>query len=159
MNRYWSCKKKQQGLATVEFALTVPLLLVIMLITAEFSRVFYQYNTLTKSVRDGSRHLAQSTLTGNLSQGVSAAILNETRQLVVTGSPSGGDPLLLGLSTDDITFDFSAISDGGFPRHYVKVTANYQFQPLAPILGTMGVLDEATALNFILTASSSMRAQ
>ena len=43
-------KKKENGTALVEFALVLPLLLILTFITTEFSRALYQYNTLTKSV-------------------------------------------------------------------------------------------------------------
>jgi len=49
--------KPQRGVAAVEFAiLIVPLLLMLFGVT-EYGRAIYQYNTLSKSVRDATRYL------------------------------------------------------------------------------------------------------
>ena len=58
------CGKKQRGIATVEFAIAVPVLLLLMLVSAEVGRWLYQYNTLHKAVRDGVRYLAQEAIAG-----------------------------------------------------------------------------------------------
>ena len=152
-------RRQQRGLATVEVALSVPALLVILLMTFEFSRVFYQYNTLTKAVRDGSRYLAQNALSGNLLNSVPQGVLTETRNLVMSGNPSGGAALLSGLSANDIDIQFGTIASGGLPRHYVSVTASYHYQPLAPLLKGIGFLSGDIGLDFQLNAASSMRAQ
>jgi Flp pilus assembly protein TadG len=52
---------RQSGLAAVEFAITLPVLLLLMLGTAELGRMLSQYDTLTKSVRDGCRYVASQT--------------------------------------------------------------------------------------------------
>lgn len=49
---------RQRGVAAIEFAILVPVMLLIVFGTTEFGRAFYQYNTLTKSVRDGVRYLS-----------------------------------------------------------------------------------------------------
>ena len=54
-------KTKQIGAAIVEFALTLPLLLLLTMITTEFGRAIYQYNTIVKSVRGAARYLALQT--------------------------------------------------------------------------------------------------
>lgn len=49
---------KQEGVAAIEFAILVPLMMLMVFGITEFGRAFYQYNTLTKSVRDGVRYLS-----------------------------------------------------------------------------------------------------
>ena len=44
--------RKQNGAALVEYALVLPLLLLVTFVVTEYSRALYQYNILTKSVRD-----------------------------------------------------------------------------------------------------------
>jgi hypothetical protein len=81
--------KRQKGVALVEFALILPFLLLLSMITTEFGRAMYQYNTLTKSVRDASRYLSLQT------PGTKIA---EARNLMVYGNTAGtGAPLALGL--------------------------------------------------------------
>jgi hypothetical protein len=53
--------KKQKGVAIVEFALVLPVLLVLTFIATEFGRAIWQYNTLTKAVRDSARYLSLQT--------------------------------------------------------------------------------------------------
>jgi hypothetical protein len=86
--------RTQSGVAIVEFALILPLLLVLTFITTEYSRALYQYNTLTKSVRDASRYLS----TQNPGTGIAGA-----KNLVVYGSlVNTGSPLTLGLALDQV---------------------------------------------------------
>ncbi|MBT9476796.1 TadE family protein [Polaromonas sp.] len=86
--------KRQKGVALVEFALILPLLLLLSMITTEFGRAMYQYNTLTKSVRDASRYLSLQT---------PGTKITEARNLMVYGNTAGtGAPLALGLTTSHV---------------------------------------------------------
>jgi hypothetical protein len=86
--------RKQQGVALVEFALVLPLLLVLSIITFEFGRAVWQYNTLTKSVRDAARYLSLQTPGTKITQ---------ARNLMVYGNLGGtGAPLVRGLSTSNV---------------------------------------------------------
>ncbi len=152
-------RQSQQGIAVVELAIALPALLVMLFATAEFTRVFYQYNTLTTSVRDGARFIAQNSLNGNLPVNVPASVLAETRNLVVSGNPNGGQALLPGLAGDDVDILFTSAGGMGITRHYVTVSADYQYLPLAPILDSLNFLSDDVDLSFTLTALSSMRSQ
>ena len=49
---------RQRGIATIEFAICAPILLLLMLATVEVGRMLIQYNTLNKAVRDDvARHI------------------------------------------------------------------------------------------------------
>jgi len=87
-------KNRQNGTALVEFALILPLMLVLTFITTEFGRAIYQYNTLTKSVRDAVRYASVRTPNTQVT---------EVRNLVVYGNPGGtGSPLVLGLTLANV---------------------------------------------------------
>ena len=87
-------KNRQNGTALVEFALILPLMLVLTFITTEFGRAMYQYNTLTKSVRDAVRYASVRTPNTQIT---------EVRNLVVYGNPGGiGSPLALGLTLANV---------------------------------------------------------
>ncbi|MDR2299149.1 MAG: pilus assembly protein [Comamonas sp.] len=47
----------QQGVALIELALSIPFMLMLSMIVIEFGRAMYEYNTVTKSVRDAVRYL------------------------------------------------------------------------------------------------------
>ena len=84
-------KTKQHGVALVEFALILPFLLLLSLTAVEFGRAIWQYNTLTKSVRDAARFLSLQTPGTKLTQ---------AKNLAVYGNLGGtGTPLAMGLTT------------------------------------------------------------
>ena len=84
---------KQTGVALVEFALILPLLLILTFVTTEYSRALFQYNILAKSVRDAARYLSVQIPEDTTKYATA-------RNLVVYGNPSGsGSPLVIGLST------------------------------------------------------------
>lgn len=86
--------RKSRGIALVEFTLLLPTLLVMTFIVTEFGRAIYQYNTLTKSVRDAARYLSIQT------PGTQIA---EARNLVVYGNTAGtGTSLASGLTTANV---------------------------------------------------------
>lgn len=86
-------RANQRGVALIEFALVLPLLLILTFITTEYGRALYQYNTLAKSVRDAARYLSVQ-VPGDTTRYATA------KNLVVYGNPAGvGRPLAVGLST------------------------------------------------------------
>jgi Flp pilus assembly protein TadG len=92
--RRTTLKKLQHGVAAVEFALILPLLILLSIFTIEFGRAMYQYNTLAKSVRDAARYLSVQ-----LPNTHSA----EARNLIVYGNLAGtGTPLVTGLNTSHV---------------------------------------------------------
>ena len=77
----------------MEFALVLPLLLILTFVTTEYSRALFQYNILTKSVRDAARYLSVQS-PGDATKYAKA------KNLVVYGNPAGtGAPLVIGLTT------------------------------------------------------------
>lgn len=80
-------RTNQTGVALVEFALVLPLLLALLLVTAELGRAVYCYNNITKAVRDSVRYLSVQ------SPGTHVA---EARNLILYGQVDDNDnpPLL-----------------------------------------------------------------
>ena len=106
MRRNWrkpiSC---QRGAVLAEMALVTPILLLMMLATAEVTRAFVDHNTLTKAVRNGARYVAANAYQGTTGVVfVGAALRAETQNLIVYGNTAGtGVPVLPGLTPADIT--------------------------------------------------------
>lgn len=141
-----------RGTATVEFAITLPLLLFLMAATAELGRMVSQYNTLTKAVRDGARYAASTAAAGTTGiVSITPAIQTAVGNLVATGNVNGGTALLPGLSATNVT-----VSDAG--NGYVSVSASYAYQPMLgatlPTFGLGGSIKIAVPLN----AAAIMRA-
>ncbi len=98
-------QRECKGIATVEFAICAPLLLLLMLATAELGRLVYQYNTLTKAVRDGVRFAVNEAAVGTTRiVNITPLVRTQTRNLVVSGNINGaGAPLLPGLSAENVS--------------------------------------------------------
>ncbi len=96
---------RHRGAVLVEMVIVTPVLLFIMMATAELTRAFIDHNTLTKAVRTGVRYVAANAFQGTTGVvWVSAALRAETQNLVVYGNSAGtGTPVLAGLTPADIT--------------------------------------------------------
>lgn len=79
-------KTRQKGTAIVEFALILPLLLLLTIITTEFGRAIYQYNLIVKSLRQATRYLSLQTPNTKIT---------EAKNLVVFGNIAGTGPALV----------------------------------------------------------------
>ncbi len=148
---------RQRGAVLVEMALVTPILLVLLLATADLTRALIEHNTLTKAVRNGARYVAGQALQGSTGVvNVDATLADDTKHVVLYGSispPGGTPPVLPGLTLTDITVVQVAGTDD------VQVSATYAlgglFGPLLPISFYSG---NTTAAARNLTATVTMRA-
>ena len=144
----------ERGLATVEMAITLPLLLLLLFVTAEFGHLLSEYDTLDKAVRDGARYAASVSAQGSTGFVlITSTIQSDVANLVAYGNVGGtGSPLLPGLSPSEV----SVTSTGN--NLYVDVSVTYTYQPwLGNTLQTFG-LGNSLQLNVPLTTSCVMRA-
>jgi Flp pilus assembly protein TadG len=144
---------RQRGIAAVEAAIVLPLLLLLFIATAEVGRALLHYNTLAKGVRDGARYLSTNAVDDFTSTiTISPETETRTKNLARYGNIHGtGNALLPDYDDDDLSI---AIPD---PEH-VNLTANYSFQPvLFNTLPTFGYGDGVNML-FTMQASVTMRA-
>ena len=122
-------KRSHRGAAMIEFVLMLPFLLLLTIITTEFGRAMYQYNTLAKSVRDASRYLSMQ---------LPGTQITQARNPVVHGNLTGtGPPVAVGLTASHVP-DPTWQTEGANPvitTVTIQVTG-YTFQPLfATVLG------------------------
>lgn len=132
---------KQRGVAAVELALLLIPLVTLAFGVAEYGRAIYQYNAITKSVRDGVRHLS------HFSPG-DANRVAEAKCLVAYGKTTCSDsdtPLVPGLSTSNVTVrdrsvpadapDYNLQETGRGTLNLVAVEVNgYAFTSLVPFV-------------------------
>ena len=142
---------QNSGVILLETVLVLPLMLVLILATAEFSHAFWQYSTLTKAVRDGARFASGQGVLG--STGV-VVLTNQLRtdvgNVVVYGNSAGaGSPRLAGLTTAAVTLE--APGDGD-----VIVRANYPYPALFGVIPTF--YGATVTAPFTLDAAVRMRA-
>lgn len=123
-------RHRQRGVALVEFAFVLPLLLIVTLLCAELGRAVYRYNSTAKTVRDAVRYLSVQT------PGTHVA---EARNLILYGNVAGSgallDPALSAANVPMPTWQ-TAGSDPLINTVTVRVSG-YQFRPMvADLFGT-----------------------
>jgi len=121
--------RRTEGNELIEFALVLPLLILLLAGTVEFGRAFYTYNILTKSVRSAARYLSASQV--SLSGDVSAVHVERARNLARYGNVAGTGPLLLpNLNADNITVSNVAVPGPSNLQFHVTVAADYPYTPI-----------------------------
>ena len=116
-------KTRQKGTAIVEFALILPLLLLLTMITTEFGRAIYQYNTIVKSLRNATRYLSLQTPNTKIT---------EAKNLVVFGNIAGTGPALVpGLTLAQVATPTWQTSGSAPLINTVKITVTgYTFRSM-----------------------------
>ncbi|QYJ96288.1 pilus assembly protein [Shewanella alkalitolerans] len=151
----------QKGVAAVEMTILLPFMLLLVFATGELGRFLFQYNTLTKLVRDAGLYLgahADTRQTSNLPYPLIDAecgnCISETKNLLIYGKTSGGtDPLLKGLSAADIN-----ISEIPVGSRRLVISVSYNWQPiLGEKLTTFGLGNEVD-LSFNLKTNYAVTA-
>jgi Flp pilus assembly protein TadG len=145
--------KRQQGIAMTEFAIVLPVLLLLLFGVTELGRLLVRYNTLTKAVQDGARHAAAFGLNGTTQLVVvDAQLLADVRNIVVYGNKAGtGNAQLPNLLPTQI----QVIDAGG---DQIRVDAAYPYVPMfGAALPNFG-LGSSINMSFVMQASVSMRA-
>ena len=144
---------RSKGIAMIEFIIVLPICLILIMGTAEFGRAFMQYNTLTKSIRDGVRYASANALAGSTGVvTINGAVLTETQNLVVYGNSAGvGNVLLPGLTTSAVT-----VADAGAGN--VVVSVSYPYGSIFAFVPGFFYGPDTSATGFNLQASVTMRA-
>lgn len=144
---------QQRGAALVETLVIAPIILLLIVGTAEVTNAFVEHNTLTKATRNAARYLSSHAVLGTTGiVQLSADTVAETQRLAVFGNLSGsGSPVLPGLSVINIQ-----VLDLG--NNNVQVSATYPYTGLlGGSLPSFGFGDGGN-LNVNLRATVTMRA-
>jgi Flp pilus assembly protein TadG len=152
------CSHPQSGVALVEFALVLPVLLVLTVATTEIGRALYEFNTVAKAVRNAARYMS-------MQDPADAAAVPIAQNLVVFGRPSADDsaaPIAPGLSMSNVpTTNITWSTTGTNPSiNFVTVAVtNYTFTPMiSNIFGLQIGGDDGAGIVFP-RISASMRGQ
>jgi Flp pilus assembly protein TadG len=144
--------RSERGTQLAELAIVLPILLILFAATAEFGRYFYEYSTLAKAARVGTRYMVTAK--------VSTFERSQAKNLVVYGNTAGtGTPLIDGLTTDNVVItpkdadDFEQVA--GVPQTITVQIVGFKHQPLFDLGGLM---KSATfSLNVDVKPSVTMR--
>lgn len=141
--------KCESGTQMIEFAIILPVLLLMFAGTTELGRLFYQYTTLAKATREGARYL--STVP-NVGTSTTAA-----KNMVLCGNAAGcggsGQPsvILPGLTASNVVVTAPAAT--GEVRYVTVAITGYTYQFLVFNLNTR----TGGNFNISLTPSTRMR--
>jgi Flp pilus assembly protein TadG len=129
--------RKQRGLALVELAISLTLLVTIVFGITEFGRAIFQYNTLTKSVRDAARFVA-------VRDPSAATAIAQTKCIAVYGNPDcSGNPLAAGLTTSMVS-----VCQAMDPA----CAATHQAQGASPVINLVSVTIGGSATPYSFTS-------
>lgn len=123
---------KSPGQSLVELALVTPLLLVLLLITADTARAFSAHIEIGNAAREGASYGARSYSAASDTSRIEEAVWQESGEIF------GALPIVAShVGTDSHGYD------------YVEVIVSYQFEPIIDVPGLPG--------NFTLQRSAQMR--
>lgn len=145
-------RRRQRGLATVEFVVAAPFVLLLLLGCTEIGRAFIHYATLTYAVRDATRFVTTNAINGTTGVvQLSDTVVTEAKNLAVYGHVGGtGNARLPSFQTDQVV-----VTDVGDSN--IRLTATYPYQPM---LGAVlpGLMGNSMNLGFTMVVAVTMRA-
>jgi Flp pilus assembly protein TadG len=119
----------EKAAALVEFAIVLPILLLIVFGIVDFGRALYTANNLTSAVREGAR-LASTQISPDATVAAQkTAVSNAVKAYVVAFGGNAGAPT--------VSESFS-----GAPPNMQSITVsivNYPFTPITPLAGWIGL--------------------
>jgi Flp pilus assembly protein TadG len=124
--------REERGQEIIEFAFMLPLLALFLAGAIDFGRAYYEYNILTKSVRNAARYLSTAVIASDGT--IPAIYVTRAKNIAVYGSITPGTPILPTLTTAQITVPPGTVASASVI--YVTVSANYQYQSLFSFLLT-----------------------
>ena len=115
------------GQSAMEFALLAPILLILMLGVVDFGRVYFAYVSVTNGARNGAHFASQGTGAAVDIDGIRAAAIGETSDLLNTSE-----------TNPDVSVVTGTDSQG---RLYADVTMSYTFSSIFPWPGLPSSID------------------
>lgn len=157
-----SSSTNERGVAMVEFAVILPLLLMLFLGITELGRALLFQQRLTQAVETGARYAARAFGAVDMTDcdALTSAVEDDTRTVVIFGQlAGGGSPVIPNLDSGDVTIadvdivPFNRTVTGIGDVCVIQVTAKVKYAgifgaDLIPLLG----IDQPT-----LTATSEER--
>jgi len=147
-------RQPAKGLAVIEMAIILPILILLTLAAGEFGRAFIQYSRLSHRVQSAARFVAENALQGTTGVALLTSTVNtQARNLVVYGTPSvGTTPAVPGLSPDDVVVTVT-------PAGVISVSINYAYKPvIGEVFPAFGFGEDIETAAISMNPKSVMRA-
>jgi TadE-like protein len=138
--------RDESGVQLVELALVIPIFVMLFAATAEFGRYYYEFTTLAKAARAGSRYLSTAEVKGTEDA--------NAQKIVVFGNLDGtGSPILTDLKLTDVKIT----REGGTAILPHRVTVQILGYKHKPIFDLGALLSSKLSLNVDVKPSVTMR--
>lgn len=136
---------RDRGQGLVEFALVIPVIMLLIFGAVDLGRAVYAYNTIANAARDGARVAA-------VNQIATSPDCNEDRPVENPATPhwsikrcAADSALTLGVQPGDVTVAYSAPSGTSLTCTSVtinvgciaSVTVTYRYTPMTPVIGDL----------------------
>jgi Flp pilus assembly protein TadG len=139
-------KRIFSGQTLVEFALILPIFLLLVLGFFDLGRAVFYYSSLSNAVREGTRDGVVMNYTGDTVDEIKDSILGYAFGLTGTSNP---------LTKDDIDITISE-GTGGIFTQQIEITATYCFTPVTPGINLLLDTTCGGSKGIVLTADSLM---
>ncbi len=138
--------QSERGVELIEFAFSLPVLLLLLAAVLDFGFLFQRYEIVTNAAREGARlkALLQTSTTADIQARVAAYLTN-----------AGLDSSLATTAVNPVAIPINQAGTVTASGNQVVVQYPYQFRVLSPILRLFG----GSFGTVTLTASSMMRTQ
>ncbi|MFK7938201.1 MAG: TadE/TadG family type IV pilus assembly protein [Roseovarius sp.] len=138
-----------------EFALVVPLCLVLFAITIEGARTFWAYQTVISGVRDAARFVGRAAPSNICTEGGTLASYDTTLQDIVENTREGNTLFPASISVNSVTSSLTCITDdfrlSQTPIVTVQATLSIQY-PFSSILQLVNI--QQSSVTTVVTDSS-----
>jgi Flp pilus assembly protein TadG len=119
--------RRSHGQSLVEFAVILPVVLLLVLGAVDFGRVYFAYVSVTNGARNGAQYASQSVVAAEDSDGIREAAVADTSNLLSTSE-----------TNPSVSVTTGADSRGGL---YADVTVRYTFSTIFPWPGIPTSMD------------------
>lgn len=99
----------ESGAVIVEFAIIMPIMLLLLALTIEASRIMWSYQSVIAGVRDAGRYMARVTPADICTSGGSVAGLTATLKDMVKKDIGGSDLFPSNITVNSVTPSFSCV--------------------------------------------------
>jgi hypothetical protein len=134
---------RQGGVAMVEFAVALPLLLLLLLGIGEFGRMLFQYNSLLQASRDAGRYAASQAW--DATQGrveLGSTLQTQIKNVAVYGVPSA----TAGFAVQVPCLSVNDVAVSAPDSEHVQVSITFAFRSILGNLGSGGCTAAAASL-------------
>jgi Flp pilus assembly protein TadG len=140
--------RREDGAALVEFAISLPLILMLTFLSIESMRLFWSYQAAIAGVRDATRYLARIAPADVCTSGGNLNGYATQLETIVETTISGGALFTTGVSVTSLTPALTCVTTLGLRQASVpmaSVTANLSItMPFSQVLRVIGVTPAAT---------------